>query len=379
MQLHSTIKHQFLVIVFLFFLLPAKGQTVTQPPSGDNNRCIVTQYIGALVSVTVTYNSPNVTGPSGEDRRGKIWGQLVPYGYVDQGFGTSKAAPWRAGSNENTTISFSHDVLVQGKPLKAGTYGFFIAPAEHGPWTLIFSKTNTAWGSFFYDEKNDALRVTTIPKDAAFHEWLTYEFIDRETDSAVCALIWETKMIPFTIKVPEIKQVYIGNMRHELENKEGFTWQGWNDAANYCYVNKVNLDEALKWADKAIQLNENFTDLLTRSEILEALGRKDEAATAQAKAINSPAASALQIHMYGRQLLAQGKKEDALKVWQLNAKNHPKTWPVNVGLARGYSAMGDYKTALKYAKQALEDAPDDANKNNMKSAIAKLEKSQDIN
>lgn len=379
MKLNSTTKQQFLAIAFLFLLLSAKAQTVTQPPSGDNNRCIVTQYIGSLVSVTVTYNSPNVTGPNGEDRKGKIWGQLVPYGYVDQGFGTSKAAPWRAGSNENTTISFNRDVLVQGKPLKAGTYAFFIAPAEHGPWTLIFSKTSTAWGSFFYDEKNDALRVTTTPKDAAFHEWLTYEFIDRETDSAVCALIWETKMIPFTIKVPDIKQVYIENMRHELDNKEGFTWQGWNDAANYCYMNKVNLDEALAWADKAILFNENFTDLLTRAEILGALGRKEEAAAALDKAINSPTASAIQIHMYGRQLLTQGKKEEAIRVWQLNAKNHPKTWPVNVGLARGYSAMGDYKTALKYAKQALEEAPDDANKTNMKSAIAKLEKSQDIN
>ncbi|HYV91291.1 MAG TPA: DUF2911 domain-containing protein [Chitinophagales bacterium] len=379
MKLSSTIKQQFLAIVFLFFILNAPAQTVTQPPSGDNNRCIVTQYIGALVSVTVTYNSPNVTGPNGEDRRGKIWGQLVPYGYVDQGFGTSKAAPWRAGSNENTTISFSHDVLVQGKPLKAGTYGFFIAPDEHGPWTLIFSKTNTAWGSFFYDEKNDALRITTTPKDAAFHEWLTYEFIDRETDSAVCALIWETKMIPFTIKVPDMKQVYISKMRQELENSAGFNWQGWNDAANYCMMNKTNLDEALAWTDKAIQFNENFTDLLTRAEVLAALGRTEEAKAALDKAVNSPTATAIQIHMYGRQLLAQGKKDDALRVWQLNAKNHPKTWPVNVGLARGYSAIGDYKTALKYAKQAYEEAPDEMNKNNMKNAIAKLEKSQDIN
>lgn len=379
MKLLSTIKQHFLAIAFLFFLLPGKSQTVTQPPSGDNNRSVVTQYIGSLVSVTVTYSSPNVTGPNGEDRKGKIWGQLVPYGFVDQGFGTSKAAPWRAGSNENTTISFSHDVLVQGKPLKAGTYGFFIASAEQGPWTLIFSKTNTAWGSFFYDEKNDALRVTTTPKDAAFREWLTYEFFDREADSAVCALIWETKMVPFTIRVPDIRQVYIANMRNELENTAGFNWQGWNDAANYCYVNKVNLEEALAWADKAILFNENFTDLLTRAEILDAMGRKEEAAAALAKAINSPTATPIQIHMYGRQLLTQGKKEDAFKVWQLNAKNHPKTWPVNVGLARGYSAMGDYKTALKYAKQAYEEAPDEQNKNNMKSAIAKLEKAQDIN
>lgn len=368
-----------MIVACNFFIAVSSAQTVSQPPSGDNNKCIVTQYIGSLVNITVTYSSPNVTGPNGEDRRGKIWGALVPYGYVDQGFGTSKVAPWRAGSNENTTISFSHDVLVQGKPLKAGTYGFFIAPAETGPWTLIFSKTNTAWGSFFYDEKNDALRVTTTPKDAAYHEWLTYEFIDREKDSTVCALAWETKRIPFTIKVPDIKKVYVDNMRQELENKEGFSWQGWNDAANYCAVNNINLDEALKWADKAILFNENFTDLLTRAEVLDALGRKEEAKAALDKAMNSPTATAIQVHMYGRQLLTQGKKEDAFRVWQLNAKNHPNTWPVNVGLARGYSAMGDYKSALKYAKLAMSEAPDEANKKNMQAAIDKLQQSKDIN
>ena len=131
---------------------------MTLPPSGDNNRNVITQYIGSLVSVTITYNSPNVTGPNGEDRKGKIWGELVPYGFVDQGFGTSKAAPWRAGSNQNTTITFSHDVLVQGKPLKAGTYGFFISPQQNAPWMLIFSKNYTSWGSFFYNE-NEQLSI----------------------------------------------------------------------------------------------------------------------------------------------------------------------------------------------------------------------------
>jgi hypothetical protein len=168
-----------LLLIALSCSAIASAQTVTGPPSGDNNRSIVTQYIGSFVSVTVTYNSPNVTGPGGEDRKGKIWGQLVPYGLVDQGFGSSKAAPWRAGSNQNTTITISHDVMVQDKPLKAGTYGFFIIPEQNGPWTLIFSKTNTAWGSFFYNPDEDALRVTTTAQEAPFHEWLSYEFTDR--------------------------------------------------------------------------------------------------------------------------------------------------------------------------------------------------------
>src|SRR4051812_36238236 len=84
-------------------------QGLTLPPDGDNQKASVAQWIGP-VKVTIDYNSPDVHGPNGEDRAGHIWGELVHYGFIDQGFGESKAAPWRAGANQNTTISFSHDV-----------------------------------------------------------------------------------------------------------------------------------------------------------------------------------------------------------------------------------------------------------------------------
>jgi tetratricopeptide (TPR) repeat protein len=190
-------------------------------------------------------------------------------------------------------------------------------------------------------------------------------------------------MVPFTIKVPNMTELYVQSMRHELENTAGFTWQGWNDAANYCVMNKTNLDEALKWSDNAINLpgigQENFTSLSTKAQVLDALGRKEESSALMQKAINHPTASALQVHFYGRQLIGQGKKDEALKVFQQNAKMHPNQWPVNVGLARGYSGVGDYKNALKYAKLAYAEAPDEGNKNSLKAAIEKLEKGQDMN
>ncbi|MEP6646656.1 MAG: DUF2911 domain-containing protein, partial [Saprospiraceae bacterium] len=142
------------------------GQEISIPPSGDNQKCSVTQHIG-LVTVTVDYSSPNVTGPTGTDRNGKIWGQLVPYGLTDLGFGLRNPSPWRAGANENTTIAFSHDVMIEGKPLKAGKYGLFLIVQEDGPWTWIFSNNSTAWGSFFYKEKDDALRVDVQPMEHA--------------------------------------------------------------------------------------------------------------------------------------------------------------------------------------------------------------------
>jgi Flp pilus assembly protein TadD len=85
------------------------------------------------------------------------------------------------------------------------------------------------------------------------------------------------------------------------------------------------------------------------------------------------------MHLYARSLLAQGKKDEALAIWELNAKRHPNEWPVNVGLARGNSAVGRYKDALKYARLALAQAPDDTNRKMLESGIAKLEQGKDMN
>ncbi|WP_176955831.1 DUF2911 domain-containing protein [Catalinimonas alkaloidigena] len=377
--------HKISLSLFLAVGLVAatQAQNVTLPPSGDNQHATVTQWIGNLVSVTIDYHSPDVTAPNGEDRTGKIWGQLVPYGFNDLGFGLRNPAPWRAGANENTTITFSHDVQVQGQPLQAGTYGFHVVPMENEDWTLIFSNNATAWGSYFYDERDDALRVKAKPEASEPHEWLTYEFIDRQADQTTVALMWEKIKLPFTVAVPDMPQLYADNLRKELQSSAGFTWQGWNTAANYLLQQNLNLEEALQWAENAVSMpyigEENFTTLQTKAQILSKLGRTDEAMAAMEKAIAHPTASALQVHSLGRQLLAQGQKEEALKIFQANAKKYPHTWPVNVGLARGYSAVGEYKKALKYAKMAHKEAPDQLNKDSMASAIEQLQQGKDIN
>lgn len=359
------------------------SQAITQPPSGDNQKSVVTQYIGAIANVTITYNSPNVTASDGTDRKGKIWGQLEPYGLNNLGFGTSTASPWRAGANENTIITFSHDLEVQGKAIKAGTYGFHIILKETGPWTLIFSSNSTAWGSYFYHEKDDVLRVEAQPAEAPYHEWLSYEFVDRQPDFTVAALYWENKMVPFKISVPGMDQLYLTKIRQEMENYSGFSWQNRVNAVQFCLNRGINLEEALLWAEAASTNSfigeENFTSLSTKAAVLEALKRSSEAAAVMEKAINHPTAGVLQIHSYGRQLVTQGQKEKALEIFLFNAKKFPKTWPVNVGLARGYSAVGNYKSALKHAKIAYEEAPDQGNKDAMKAAVEKLEKGQDIN
>lgn len=360
----------------------ALAQNITLPPNGDNQVASVTQGIG-LVRVTIDYSSPDVHGPDGADRRGKIWGTLVPYGVIDDPFGTCTECPWRAGSNQNTVFTVSHDVKIEGQPLPAGRYGLhMIAAKDPEPWTVIFSKNADSWGSYFYDPKEDALRVQVKPAKSDYHEWLTYEFTDRRPDKATVALKWEDLQVPFTIQVDNVTDLYLARIRNELRNFTGFTWQSWNAAAQYALQQK-RFNEALEFAEAGARRQfigqENFQTLSTLARAQEGVGKTAEAKATRDKALSHPSASVLDLHGYGRQLQIAGKKEEALAVFELNAKRHPNTWPVHVGLARGYSAVGRYKDALKHAKLALAQAPDDVNRRSLEAAVKKLEEGKDMN
>ncbi|MBC7923493.1 MAG: DUF2911 domain-containing protein, partial [Ferruginibacter sp.] len=314
----------------------ASAQSVILPPGGDNKKASVSERIG-ITDVTLQYHRPGVKG-----REGKIWGQLVAYGFTDLGFGPGKPAPWRAGANENTTISFTHDVKVEGKDLPAGTYGLHLA-LEPAACTVIFSKNSTSWGSYFYDSAEDALRVNVKPTPTdQSQEWLTYAFTEQTPNSAVVALTWEKLKIPFKVEV-DVPKTVVESLRRELRNSPGFDWQNWNAAAAYCLQNNVNYEEALGWAEKAVGEpfigQANFTTLSTKAQLLEKLSKPAEADAAMQQALDK--ATPPQIHGYGRQLLGQNRPKEALAVFELNAKRNGKAWPVNVGLARGYAAVGD--------------------------------------
>ncbi|HKR65253.1 MAG TPA: DUF2911 domain-containing protein [Thermoanaerobaculia bacterium] len=358
----------------------ASAQVLDIPSDGDNQQATVTQHIG-VVAVTIDYHSPDVHAPNGEDRRGKIWGKLVPYGLNPLGYGTCTQCPWRAGANQNTTFAVTHDVKINGQPLPAGKYGLSMI-VEPNEWTLIFSKNAAQWGSFFYDPKDDALRVKVKPGPSEYHEWLTYEFTDRQPDHATVAMKWEDVQVPWTISVDDITALHLASVRNQLHNDEGFSWTNWLAAAQYAIAVK-HPAEALEFADAAAHFSfvgqENFQTLTTLALAQEMNGKLAEANASREKALASPAATALELHGYGRQLLAQGKKDEALKVFELNAKRHPNEWPVNFGLARGYSAVGRFKDALKYAKLAVTQAPDEGNRRAMEDAAKRLEEGKDIN
>ncbi|HEX3552571.1 MAG TPA: DUF2911 domain-containing protein [Thermoanaerobaculia bacterium] len=367
----------------LLTALPAAAQGgLTLPPSGNNQYSSVTQGIGP-VKVTLTYNSPHVHSPTGEDRHGKIWGGLVPYGMANLGFGTcGDQCPWRGGANENTVFTTDHDVLVQGKPLPAGSYGVHFIPGQE-EWTIVFSKNSTSWGSFFYDAKEDALRVQAKPEKSEYHEWLTYEFTERTPAKATAALKWEDLQLPFTITVEHPDDLYVESIRRELRNSPGFTWQNWDAAANYILQAKSHLDDGLRWAEAAAHGpgigQENFTTLSTLAQLQEANGKTEEARKTMDAALAQPTAGPIEIHLYGRQLLARKKNEEAMKVFELNAKRHPNVWPVHVGLARGHAALGHTKEALAEARLAVKQAPDEGNRKSLEGMIKTLEEGKSIN
>ena len=351
---------------------------LTLPPSGDNQRGTVTQKIGP-VTVSIDYSSPRVT-LKGDNRRGKIWGQLVPYGLTNLGTNCPQC-PWRAGANENTVFTVSHDVKVQGQPLPAGKYGLHLI-AGKDEFTVIFSRSASAWGSYSYDAKEDALRVTAKPSKGDYHEWLTYEFTEREPTRATVALKWEELQVPFTIAVENAPALYVAALRDDLRGSTGFDWHNLKSAADYCLQHKVNLPEAERWAQQATDPqqggDENFATLMTLSSAQAANGKAAEAGKTLDKALASPATKALDIHAAGRQLLAAGKKEEALKLFQFNAKRFPDQWPVHVGLMRGYAAVGNQAKALDEAKLALKQAPDEANRKNLEGVVKALQEGKKL-
>jgi len=375
---HSTLT--LLVVVASAGSLVAQG--LTTPPGGANQRAVVTQYLG-MVSVTIDYNAPDVTSPAGEDRTGKIWGQLVPWGIAPNpfypGFGTAENMPWRAGANQNTTITFSHDVEIEGQPLAAGTYALFMAPGET-EWTIIFNKNSSAWGSFFYEPSLDSLQVQVQPAKADFfREWLTYEFDDRQLDTAQAVLHWENLRVPFRISVPNQVELYHDTMAMELTGAAGFNFQNWIQASQWAAQQDAYHEDAIRWADAAIAANTTFGTISNKAQILNQIGRSEEAMEIFDQAMEHPTANAVAVHMAARGLQAQGQLDDANVLFRKNYEMHPGEWPVDFGMARVYAQEGNFEKALEHAAISLERAPDGPQKQNLETQIGRLEKGENIN
>jgi hypothetical protein len=253
-------------LLFLMIAGAALAQQVDLPRPSPN--ASVTQTVG-VTDITIKYSRPGVKGR-------EVWGKLVPYGEV-----------WRAGANENTTIKFSTPVKVDGHELPAGIYGFQAIPTQ-GDWTVIFSKDADEWGAFSYKQEHDALRIQVKPQPAAEpRERMGFDFEDVTDTSAKVVLSWEKLRVPFTVEVDTPALV-------TAKLKNAVRWQTPYQAANYCIQNNTCLDDASRWLDASIAMQENYSNLRAKALLLAKKNDPGAASYAQralaaAKALPQPA------------------------------------------------------------------------------------------
>lgn len=353
------------------FLVAAAIESYAQygyPPTLRGNKMAsVAERVG-VTDVKITYNRPAVNG-----REDHIWGEVVHYGFEDLHHGTSKAAPWRAGADENTTIEVNTDVSIDGKPLPAGKYGFFISMGKEKA-TLIFSKDNNAWGSFYYKPEHDVLRVDVpVVKTTQSVERLKYEFSDQTDDAAIVTMSWEKIRISFKVSVDLVKE-QVAAYRRDIDNGAYYAyWQKMQTAANYCLLKNTNLEEALVWSERSIFQyfgERNFLTLSTYAGLLEKLNQKKKADSVMTKAL--PMATLLQLNSYGRSLLRQDKKKEAFEIYKLNYDKNPNDIYARLGMIYGYWSLGNTKEALSFANKAIEISEDANTKAYVEKLIADI-------
>lgn len=324
------------LFIFLLTASTIQAQTITIPRVSQ--QATISQRLG-LSDVTIVYHSPSVQGR-------KIFGGIVPY----------NGNLWRAGANENTTISFTHDAIVEGNEVKAGTYGLYMVPGE-SEFKIALSKYHQSWGSVSPDEEDLVLFVSVKPETIPFQEWLSYDFIDRGSNSLTAVLQWEKTRIPFKIEF-DVNEIVIDNARAELKGPAGFGWRGYNDAANYCLQNNTNLEEAMIWIDKSLASTKGFTNGMVKVGILMNTGKIAEAEKLADEVF--PTGSPNQINNYGYTLLGMKKVKEAIKVFTYNVEknpNDPFIWGFMDSLGEAHLINGDKKNALKYYKLAKTKAP----------------------
>ncbi|MEO6719355.1 MAG: DUF2911 domain-containing protein [Ferruginibacter sp.] len=333
------------VLLLTVFSVNSKCQGI-KAPRVPSPAATVSQTIGISV-VSVNYSRPSV-------KKREVWGNLVPYGWNVQAFGAGNSAPWRAGANENTTISFSHDAKVEGKEVPAGVYGLFFVVNKDNSGEVILSKDSRSWGSFFYTDKQDVLRSNIKLNETPFTELLTYDFTDVTKTSANLVLNWEKKQFPVKIEF-DVDKIVLANAADELKGPVGFNWQGFASAANYALQNKTSMEQGLTWINQAIAQNKSFNTLSVKAGLLKELGKADESAKIMDDAI--AIATENELNLYGYQFLTAGDHAKAIQYLELNTKRFPKSPNTWDSLGEAYFTKGDKKNAIIYFKKSLDMNP----------------------
>ena len=336
-------------MIMAFYLILFSASTIAQPvtaPRAASPAAMAVQTIG-ISTVTVNYSRPAV-------KERQIWGALVPYGWNVEGFGAQNKAPWRAGANENTVITFSHPVKVEGTNVPAGSYGLFFTINQDNSGEVVLSKDYRSWGSYWYDPANDQLRAKIQLRDNAHTEFLTYDFINLTKNTAELVLNWEKKQFPVKLEFA-VDDIVIANAEQELKGPAGFTPQGYTSAANYALQNNVSHEKALRWIDQAIAQNNTFATKRIKAGLLKQMGKAEDGDKLIKEAMST--ATEAEINNYGYQLLAQGENAKAIEVFVFNTEKNPKSANAWDSLGEGYATNGDKNNAVKCFKKSLSLNP----------------------
>ena len=347
-MLNSSIKRFAPAMLLLLTSFAGQTQGTVTTPRVPSPAATVSQTIG-ISTISVNYSRPSVKGR-------QIWGTLVPFGWNKQGFGTNNDAPWRAGANENTVITFSHPAMVEGQQVPAGSYGLFFVINKDNTGEVVLSKDYRSWGSFWYKPEQDQLRAKIQLRSIAPTEMLTYDFNNITKTSAELVLNWEKMQFPVKIEMA-VDDIVMANATEELKGPIGFTWQGYASAANYALQNKVNTNQALVWIDQAIAQNKNFNTLNTKAGLLRQIGKTEEAGKMMDEATTM--ANENELNAYAYQLLGATPPDfdKAIEMFKLNTKRHPESPNTWDSLGEGYALKGDKTNAIASFKKSLSMNP----------------------
>jgi hypothetical protein len=333
-------KKALVVIASLLLASAALAQSPIRMPEASP-AASVGQTIG-VTDINITYHRPAVN-------KRKIWGGLVPYG-----------TPWRTGANENTTISFSTPVKIEGQALPAGTYALYAIPTA-SQWTMIFSKFNGDWGAYNYDPSEDALRVNVTPQTVTeSQERLGYTFDDVTNNSAVASLRWEKLRVPMKIEV-DLPATVRASIASTLRGGKHWDASAWTTAARW-ELRNGDSDTALAYIDHALSLTTTAPALRTKAAILEKKGDAKGAAELRARAQSMYTEAETIAYGYGVPLGAK-KPDDAIAFLNNYAAAHPTSpelWRVYAGLGEAYSAKNDAAKAKEYFDKAMAAAHDNS-------------------
>ena len=274
------------ILLGSLFLNDLKAQDLPKPSSSAE----IKQRIG-LTDVTIAYSRPNVN-----DR--EIFGGLVPYNEI-----------WRTGANMNTLITFTDDVKVEGKEVKAGTYSIFTFPGEK-EWKIVFNSETKSWGTGGYDETNNVFEATVTTKTTNHHESMEFSFENIQIENGFMQLAWNTTLIELKIEV-NVKEKAWKNIETAIaevtdKNKASV----YRNCAKYCADNNMELDKALAWIEESIKAQEYWFSYWVKADVLHAKGDNKGAVAIAKKAIELGEAGAKES---GKPFTYKSRLEEAIK------------------------------------------------------------------